>query len=125
MIAGFIALVVMALVLDGIEWMIDNWWIILIVVVLWIAIRALRRLGVRNGWFGGRGVSFRRLIKAAASDGVITEKERAAIIRKGVERGMDAAEAEIMMEAKLNKMGVTSKKSTPSPRRVKRTNKNN
>lgn len=105
----FLAMAVIALILDGIEWMFEHWWIILIIAVIPLIVRTIRRPAHAKGSVQ-RGVSFRRLIKAAASDGVVTEKERQAIIRKGVQSGMSEAEAEIMMEAKLHKMGIESKK---------------
>lgn len=128
----FLAMAIAAIVLDGIEWLLYHWWIFLIIFVVWMAIRAYRRPALLNKWFGRRnpngtidpvihrGVGFKKLIKAAALDGVITEKERQAIIRKGVERGMSADEAEIMMEAYIHKHNLKVQKSRTTKAKSKK-----
>ena len=114
-VIGFVLLVIIALVMSVVEWVFYNWWVILLIVAaiaLVLYLRGSDRL--KNTKKNNRQperptntISFEQLIKAAASDGVISAKEKQAIINKGVAAGMEPEEAEIMMEAKMQELGVT------------------
>lgn len=114
-VIGFVLLVIMALVMSVVEWVFYNWWVILLIVAAIALILYLRGSGrwkktKKNNGQSERPtntISFEQLIKAAASDGVISAKEKQAIINKGVAAGMEPEEAEIMMEAKMQELGVT------------------
>lgn len=111
-VIGFVLLVIMALVMSVVEWVFYNWWVILLIVAAIALVLYLRGSGrwKKNNRQPERPtstISFEQLINAAASDGVISAKEKQTIINKGVAAGMEAEEAEIMMEAKMNELGVT------------------
>ncbi|MBR5323881.1 MAG: hypothetical protein IKV14_03545 [Muribaculaceae bacterium] len=103
----FVIILIIALILDAITLALEYWWVLLLVILLIIAIILL--IMRRRGKFsknGKRPVSFRKLIKAAASDGVITPKEREILIQNMVNDGFDRDEAEIMVDARLKKHNV-------------------
>lgn len=50
------------------------------------------------------GFSFYQLMEAALADGVVTDKERAIIIKKAVAQGYDPDEVEMMIDGRLAKM---------------------
>ena len=114
-VIGFVLLVIMALVMSVVEWVFYNWWVILLIVAAIALILYLRGSGRWKKTMKNNGqperptntISFEQLIKAAAADGVISLKEKQAIINKGVAAGMEPEEAEIMMEAKMQELGVT------------------
>lgn len=51
-----------------------------------------------------QGFSFYQLMEAALADGVVTDKERAIIIKKAVAQGYDPDEVEMMIDGRLAKM---------------------
>lgn len=114
-VIGFVLLVIMALVMSVVEWVFYNWWVILLIVAAIALILYLRGSGRWKKTKKNNGqperptntISFEQLINAAAADGVISLKEKQAIINKGIAAGMEPEEAEIMMEAKMQELGVT------------------
>lgn len=59
-----------------------------------------------------QGFSFDQLLDAALADGVVTDKERAIIIKKAVAQGYDPDEVEMMIDGRLAK---TERKQQPQP----------
>ena len=118
-VVGFISFLVLAIIMSVVEWFLYNsWWIILSIIACVVIVTIIRRPQILDRWKlrlkGGNkavnppvAISFEQLIKAAAADGVISAKEKQAIINKGVAAGMEPEEAEIMMESKMHELGVT------------------
>ncbi len=59
-------------------------------------------------------VDIERLIDAALMDGVVTDKERAILIKKATSQGIDPDEFEMVLDAKILEKGAQSAPATPS-----------
>ena len=107
-VVGFVIILVIALVLDAVTLFYTYWWVLLLIVLGIYLFRRFRK--GRTDVYGKKIVSLNRLIKAAASDGVITKKERETLIQNRIKAGMDPDEAEIIVDARLDKLKVKVKK---------------
>ena len=61
-------------------------------------------------------INLGKLIDAVIADGVITDKERAVILKKAVANGYDSDEVEILLDAKLYEVQQNNKNSEPNKR---------
>lgn len=107
-VVGFVIILVIALVLDAVTLFYTYWWVLLLIVLGIYLFRRFRK--GRTDAYGNKLVGLNRLIKAAASDGVITKKERETLIQNRIKAGMDPDEAEIIVDARLDKLKVKVKK---------------
>ena len=107
-VVGFVIILVIALVLDAVTLFYTYWWVLLLIVLGIYLFRRFRK--GRTDAYGHKLVGLNRLIKAAASDGVITKKERETLIQNRIKAGMDPDEAEIIVDARLDKLKVKVKK---------------
>ena len=64
-------------------------------------------------------INLDKLIDAVVADGVITDKERAVILKKAVASGYDSDEVEILLDAKLYEVQQKNKNSEPNKKRGK------
>lgn len=62
-----------------------------------------------------QGFTFDQLLDAALADGVVTDKERAILIKKASAQGYDPDEVEIMIDGKLAKMECKQELQTEAP----------
>ena len=106
-VVGFVVILVIALVLDAVTFFYTYWWVLLLIVLGIFLLRRLRK--GRTDAHGRKIISLNRLIKAAACDGIITAKERNAIIQNRIKSGMDPDEAEIIVDAHLEKLKAKAK----------------
>ena len=102
--AAILGMLGLALLLDVISLVYIYWWVVVLIIVGLFLWRRIRR--GRTDANGNKIVGLNRLVKAAASDGMITQKERKAIINNRIKAGMDPEEAEIIVDAHLKKKRV-------------------
>ena len=106
-LVGSVLVILLALLLDTLTLLYEYWWV-LALIVLAVCLFFVFRKGWRMD--GKKTVGLNRLIKAAACDGLITAKERNALIQNRINAGMDPVEAEIIVDARLTKLKVKVEK---------------
>lgn len=125
-ILGFLVLIVIAVIADIMTWFYEYWWIFVAIIGIVLLIRFILnddfrqkvfRLIVGRNYQPSKRVarpvsfsktqtqvskdSFKEFLEMVAVDGEISEAEKRSLIKKGVDMGLSANEAAIIIEAKI------------------------